>query len=67
MFKTLQTLINNRLWIAHIDDERKIGNSIIVTLDKNYVFMDDKNCGVRGYDSIKELELGTRFVNIIHK
>ncbi len=67
MSKTLDKLLAQRGWIAHIDDERHLGNSIIVTLDKDYVFMDDKTCGVRGYDTVKEVEVDTRFSNIIHK
>jgi hypothetical protein len=67
MSKTIQTILNTRLWVSHIDDERSDGNSIIVTLDKDYVFIDERDCGVRGFDTLKELEQGTRFANIIHK
>lgn len=67
MSKTLKKLLDTRAWIAHIDDERNLGNSIIVTLDKDYVFMDERNCGVRGYDTIAEVEMDTRFKNIINK
>lgn len=67
MGKTLQKLLDTRAWIAHIDDERHLGNSIIVTLDNDYVFMDERNCGVRGYDTIVEVVSDTRFKNIINK
>jgi len=67
MSKTLQKILSTRLWVAHIDDERADGNSIIVTLDKDYVFMDERNCGVRGFDTVAEVEHGTRFSEIIHK
>lgn len=67
MNKTFQKILNTRLWVKHIDDERSIGNSIIVTLDDDYVFADDRTCGVRGYDTVKEVEADTRFANIIHK
>ena len=67
MSKTLQKILNTRLWVAYIDDERADGNSIIVTLDKDYVFMNERDCGVRGFDTVAEVELGTRFSEIIHK
>jgi hypothetical protein len=67
MGKTLQKLLDTRAWISHIDDERQLGNNIIVTLDSAYVFMDERNCGVRGYDTIAEVVADTRFKNIINK
>lgn len=67
MLKTLQKLIDQRLWIAHIDDERHLGNGIIVTLEEDYVFLDERDCGVRGHDTIRDVEIDTRFSNIIHK
>ena len=67
MSKTFQKILDTRLWVAHIDDERGDGNSIIVTLDKDYVWDDERDCGVRGFDTIKDVEQGTRFANIIHK
>lgn len=67
MSKTLQNILNTRLWVKHIDDERGDGNSIIVTLDNDYVWDDERDCGVRGFDTVKEVEVGTRFANIIHK
>ena len=67
MSKTLQNILNTRLWVKHIDDERGDGNSIIVTLDNDYVWFDERDCGVRGFDTVKEVEMGTRFANIIHK
>ena len=67
MKKTFQKILDTRLWVKHIDDERAEGNSIIVTLDEDYVFADERDCGVRGYDTVKEVERDTRFANIIHK
>lgn len=64
--KSFQNILNTRLWVAHIDDERNDGNSIIVTLDKNYVWDDERNCGVRGFDTVKEVEQGTRANCVIH-
>lgn len=40
--------------VAFVDDEREIGNSIIVTLVDNYYFNDDPGCGVRGFDTATE-------------
>jgi hypothetical protein len=60
MSKTIQKIIATRPWVAHIDDERGDGNSIIVTLDEDYVWDDEKDCGVRGFDFIWEVLQGTR-------
>jgi hypothetical protein len=51
--------LNNRHWVAHIDDERDIGNGIIVTLEKGWEFNADKGCGVRGFDTVAEVKAGT--------
>ena len=67
MLKTLQNILNNRLWVKHIDDERGDGNSIIVTLDNEYDFADNPGCGVAGYDTVKEVEIATRWDNIKRK
>jgi hypothetical protein len=67
MLKTFQKILDTRLWVAHIDDERHLGNSIIVTLHKDYVFADERDCGVRGFDTVQEVKQGTRFADIIHK
>jgi hypothetical protein len=60
MSKTIQKIIATRPWVAHIDDERGEGNSIIVTLDEDYVWDDEKDCGVRGFDFMWEVLQGTR-------
>lgn len=44
--------------IAHVDDERSIGNSIIVTLAKPFQFKDEPGCGVRGFDTVAEARKG---------
>ena len=44
----------NRPWIAYVDDERDIDNSIIVTLATGWYFKDEPNNGVRGYDTVAE-------------
>lgn len=55
MSKTIDHLLATRRWIAHIDDERDIGNSIIVTLQEGWDFEDEKGCGVRGFDTLAEV------------
>lgn len=60
-------MIQSRKWIAHIDDERNIDNSIIVTLKEGWFFKDENNCGVRGFDTIKELKEGTHSSKVINK
>ncbi len=66
MSKQHQSLLRQRPWIAHIDDERNQGNSIIVTLANNCHFSDDRHCGVRGYDTLTELKSDTSRANILH-
>lgn len=57
---TITKLKASRPWIAHVDDERSEGNSIIVTLSRNWFFVDEKNCGVRGFDTMQEVKEGTK-------
>ena len=66
MNKTIQKILDTRVWVKHIDDERNIGNSLIVTLDDDYFFINEKGCGVRGYDTVAEMEKDTRFSNVIN-
>jgi len=56
---TLQKLKAKRPWIETIDDERNLGNSIIVTLAKGWCFSNERGCGVQGFDTISELKSGT--------
>jgi len=67
MLKTLQKILDTRLWVRYIDDERGDGNSIIVTLENEYDFADNPGCGVAGYDTVKEVEIATRWDNIKRK
>jgi hypothetical protein len=60
MSKTFLKILATRPWVAHIDDERDDGNSIIVTLDEDFVWDDEKDCGVRGFDTVKEVEQATQ-------
>jgi hypothetical protein len=65
MSKTIDTLLTKRYWIAHIDDERSIGNSIIVTLRKGWHFADGDKEGVRGFDTLAEVKADTKFDNVV--
>lgn len=65
MSKTLNNLLEQRRWIAHIDDERNEGNSIIVTLAKGWDFEDEQGCGVRGFDTVAEVKIGTTKANVV--
>ena len=62
-----RTLLKQRQWIAYIDDERELGNSIIVTLKEGWYFVDDPNCGVKGFDSIKEVREETKKSNVTRR
>ena len=65
MSKTLNTLMEQRRWIAHIDDERGDGNSIIVTLAKGWDFEDEQGCGVRGFDTVADVKAGTNKTSVV--
>jgi hypothetical protein len=67
MSKTIDNLLASRHWIAHIDDERNIGNSIIVTLEKGWDFEDIKGCGVRGFDTVAEAKAGTSRHKVVQR
>lgn len=47
--------------VEHIDDERRIGNGVIVTLKPGYFFYDD--CGVMGFETMKEAKSAIRKVS----
>ena len=67
MSKTLDSLPLTRSWIAYIDDERAEGNSIIVTLSEGFYFADERDCGVRGFDTVREVLRGTARNAVIYK
>lgn len=62
--KTFAKLLKSRPWIAYIDDERNEGNSIIVTLKTGWDFSDDPGCGVRGCETVREVDLCTKPENV---
>jgi len=58
MSKTLDA-IRKQPWISAVDDEREIGNSIIVTLKREWEFCsEDPGCGVKGFDTVAEARSG---------
>ncbi len=67
MSKTLNNLPANRPWVAYIDDERAEGNSIIVTLAKGFYFSDERDCGVRGFDTVREVLRDTTRNAVIYR
>lgn len=67
MSKVLNNLLAKRPWIAYIDDERGDGNSIIVTLANGWYFADEFDCGVRGFDTVRQVQIDTAKDNVIQK
>ena len=65
--KTIIQIKTARTWIKHIDDERSLGNSIIVTLADAFTFADDPGCGVKGFDTVAELRAGTCKSDVVEK
>lgn len=57
MSKTLEA-IRKLPHVAHVDDERGIGNSIIVTLKNEFCFAAEPDYGVRGFDTVREAREG---------
>ena len=65
---TISSLLNIHFKrVEHIDDERAEGNSIIVTLRKGWYFVDEPDCGVRGFDTVKELKEGVKSANMVYR
>lgn len=48
-----------RKHIQHVDDERALGNGVIVTLAEGWEFAIDPGCGVMGFDSVAEAYHGS--------
>ena len=59
--------IRARSHVAFVDDERDLGNSIIVTLREGFDFADEPGCGVQGFDTVKDCERATRSARVIVK
>jgi len=52
--------IKAREHVQFYDDERAEGNSLIITLKDGYYFKNEPDCGVQGFDNVKDAEVGTR-------
>lgn len=63
----INKILSTREWIAFIDDERSIGNSIVVTLKNGWHFANGDKEGVRGYDTFSEVKADTKKSNVIKK
>lgn len=58
------SLVRSRQHVARVDDERSLGNGVIVTLRSGFFFLGEPGCGVRGFDNISEAERGTRTMHV---
>lgn len=54
------SLVCSRQHVERVDDERSLGNGVIVTLRSGFFFLGEPGCGARGFDNISEAERGTR-------
>ncbi len=50
--------------IEHWDDERELGNGVIVTLRYGYSFEPNEHQGVRGFDTVTEARRESALFNI---
>lgn len=50
----------------HVDDEREIGNSIIVTLADGWFFAEDPDCGVQGFDTVTDARRGCSRKKVVY-
>ncbi len=52
--------------IMHVDDEREMGNSIIVTLAEGWFFADDPDCDVQGFDTVTDARRGCSRKKVVY-
>lgn len=52
--------------IMHVDDEREMGNSIVVTLVEGWFFADDPDCGVQGFDTVTDARRGCSRKKVVY-
>lgn len=64
MSKTLEK-IRARPWVSYVDDERSDGSSIIITLEEGFEFAGNADCGVQGFDTVKDALAGTAKTAVI--
>ncbi len=48
--------LKNNPKIAYVDDERYIGNGIIITLMDGYCWENDTSTGTMGFDNVREAQ-----------
>ncbi len=53
--------------VMYVDDERRVGNAIIVTLEEGYCFANDPCCGVQGFDTVADARKGVSKNAVIKK
>ena len=51
--------------VSHIDNETDLEHGYIVTLKEGYTFIDEPDCGVRGFDTMAELKQAIKQSNIL--
>lgn len=61
---TMLERIRKRPHVSHVDDERNLGHSIIVTLENGFCYSSDPGCGVQGFDTVKDAAKGTRGTDV---
>lgn len=49
-----------------VDDERELGNSIIITLANGWFFADDPDCGVQGFDTVNDARRGCARKRVVY-
>lgn len=64
---TMIERIEQRAWVAHVDDESDSGSGYMVCLADGYDFESDPGCGVRGFDTLREVERETRRCNVVKR
>lgn len=52
--------------IMHVDDERELGNSFIVTLAEGWFFADEPDCGVQGFDTVTDARRGCSRKKVVY-
>lgn len=52
-------------YVSHIDNETELDHGYIVTLAHGYTFKDEPDCGVRGFDTMRELRDAIKRDNVI--
>lgn len=57
-------LVRSRQHVASVDDERSLGNGIIVKLRNGFSFLGKPGCSVRDFENIYEAERGTRTMRV---